>query len=114
LTAAGEGYVLRTSDGELRSRAVVVATGDQNVPRIPALARRLPDRVAQYHTADYAGPEKLPDGAVLVVGSGQSGCQITGDLLLAGRRVVLATSPVARRTWRHRGRASVGWRAVVG
>src|SRR4029453_2117658 len=77
LTAAGEGYVLRTSDGGLRSRAVVVATGDQNVPRIPALARRLPDRVAQYHTADYAGPEKLPDGTVLGVGSGQSGCQIT-------------------------------------
>jgi putative flavoprotein involved in K+ transport len=114
LTAAGEGYVLRTSDGELRSRAVVVATGDQNVPRIPALARRLPDRVAQYHTADYAGPEKLPDGAVLVVGSGQSGCQITEDLLLAGRRVVLATSPVARLPWRHRGRDSFEWLAEAG
>ncbi len=114
LTAAGEGYALQTSDGELRSRAVVVATGDQNVPRIPALARRLPDRVAQYHTADYAGPEQLPDGAVLVVGSGQSGCQITEDLLLAGRRVVLATSPVARLPWRHRGRDSFEWLAEAG
>ena len=114
LTAAGGGYALRTSGGELRSRAVVVATGDQNVPRIPALARRLPDRVAQYHTADYAGPEQLLDGAVLVVGSGQSGCQITEDLLLAGRRVVLATSPVARLPWRHRGRDSFEWLAEAG
>jgi putative flavoprotein involved in K+ transport len=112
LTAASEGYALQTSDGELRSRAVVVATGDQNVPRIPALARRLPDRVAQYHTADYAGPEQ--HGAVLVVGSGQSGCQITEDLLLAGRRVVLATSPVARLPWRHRGRDSFEWLAEAG
>jgi cation diffusion facilitator CzcD-associated flavoprotein CzcO len=51
-------------------------------------------RAAQYHTADYSGPGQLPDGAVLVVGSGQSGCQIAEDLLIAGRRVLLATSPV--------------------
>jgi putative flavoprotein involved in K+ transport len=93
LAPAGEGFALGTSDGEFRSRTVVVATGDQNVPRIPALARRLPDRAA-HHTADYSGPGQLPDGAVLVVGSGQSGCQIAEDLLVAGRRVLLATSPV--------------------
>jgi putative flavoprotein involved in K+ transport len=114
LAPARDGYALRTSDEEFRSRAVVVATGDQNVPRIPAVARRIPDRVAQYHTADYAGPGQLPDGAVLVVGSAQSGCQITEDLLAAGRRVLLATSPVARLPWRHRGRDSVEWLTDVG
>jgi putative flavoprotein involved in K+ transport len=114
LAPAGHGYALRTSDGEFRSRTVVVATGDQNVPRTPALARRLPDRVAQYHTSDYAGPGQLPDGAVLVVGSAQSGCQITEDLLLAGRRVLLATSPVARLPWQHRGRDSLEWLTEAG
>jgi putative flavoprotein involved in K+ transport len=114
LAPAGDGYALRTSDGEFRSRTVVVATGDQNVPRIPALARRLPDRVAQYHTADYAGPGQLPNGAVLVVGSAQSGCQITEDLLFAGRRVVLATSPAPRLPWRHRGRDSLEWLIEAG
>jgi putative flavoprotein involved in K+ transport len=73
---------------------VVIATGDQNQPLVPALAGTFPDRVAQYHTADYRGPGQLPDGAVLVVGSAQSGCQITEDLLAGGRRVILATSPV--------------------
>jgi glycine/D-amino acid oxidase-like deaminating enzyme len=38
LAPTGDGYLLRTGDGELRARAVVVATGDQNRPRIPALA----------------------------------------------------------------------------
>jgi putative flavoprotein involved in K+ transport len=93
---------------------VVVATGDQNVPLVPALARLLPDRVAQCHTADYRGPGALPAGAVLVVGSAQSGCQIAEDLLAAGRRVVLATSPAGRFAWRHRGGDTIEWLVEAG
>jgi putative flavoprotein involved in K+ transport len=114
LAPAGDGYALRTGGGDLRARTVVVATGDQNVPRVPALARTLPDRIAQYHTADYRGPALLPAGAVLVVGSAQSGCQIAEDLLAAGRRVVLATSPAGRFTWRHRGGDTVEWLVEAG
>jgi putative flavoprotein involved in K+ transport len=114
LAPAGDGYVLRTGAGDLHCRAVLVATGDQNVPQIPVLARTLPDRVAQYHTADYRGPGLLPAGAVLVVGSAQSGCQIADDLLAAGRQVVLATSPVGRVPWRHRGRDTGGWLVEAG
>ncbi|HET6748286.1 MAG TPA: NAD(P)-binding domain-containing protein [Actinomycetes bacterium] len=114
LSPAGDGYALLTGDGELRARTVVVATGDQNVPLVPALARTLPDRVAQYHTADYRGPGALPAGGVLVVGSAQSGCQIAEDLLAAGRRVVLATSPAGRVPWRHRGRDSFEWLVEAG
>jgi putative flavoprotein involved in K+ transport len=114
LAPAGDGYVLRTGGGELRARTVLVATGDQNVPRVPALARLLPDRVAQHHTADYRGPAQLPAGAVLVAGSAQSGCQIAEDLISAGRRVVLATSPAGRFTWRYRGGETVGWLVQAG
>jgi putative flavoprotein involved in K+ transport len=115
LAPTGDGYALRTGGGGLRARTVVVATGDQNVPRVPALARLLPDRVAQYHTADYRGPAQLPAGAVLVVGSAQSGCQIAEDLLIsAGRRVVVATSPAGRFTWRHRGGDTIEWLVQAG
>jgi putative flavoprotein involved in K+ transport len=114
LRQRGDGYALRTGGGELRARAVVVATGDQNVPRVPALARLLPDRVAQCHTAGYRGPARLPAGAVLVVGSAQSGCQIAEDLLAAGRPVVLATSPAGRFTWRYRGGDTVDWLVQAG
>jgi putative flavoprotein involved in K+ transport len=114
LRQRGDGYALRTGAGELRARSVVVATGDQNLPRVPALARLLPDRVAQYHTAGYRGPARLPAGAVLVVGSAQSGCQIAEDLLAGGRRVVLATSPAGRFPWRYRGGDTVGWLVQAG
>jgi putative flavoprotein involved in K+ transport len=114
LVSDGDGYALATSGGDLHAPTVVVATGDQNVPRVPALARMLPDRVAQCHTAGYRGPGALPDGAVLVVGSAQSGCQIAEDLLAGGRRVVLATSPAGRFTWRHRGGDTIQWLIEAG
>ena len=114
LASASDGYALATGQGNIRARTVVVATGDQNLPRIPALAGSFPDRVAHYHTADYRGPDQLPDGAVLVVGSAQSGCQITEDLLAGGRRVVLATSPVGRVPFWHRGRESIDWLVEAG
>jgi putative flavoprotein involved in K+ transport len=62
VTGLAPGYVLQTTDGEIRARAAVVATGDQNVPTIPTVARNLPDHVAQLHTADYAAPGSCPRG----------------------------------------------------
>ena len=114
LTSVGDSYVLGTDDGDIQARAVVVATGDHNRAQVPALARRLPGRIDQHHTADYRGPGQLPDGAVLVVGSAQSGCQITEDLLAGGRRVFLSTSPVGRVPFRHRGRETVNWLVEAG
>lgn len=109
LTPAGGHHELHTSDGTIRARAVIVATGDQNAPFRPTSAARLSDRIAQYHTADYRNPDQLPPGGVLVVGSAQSGCQITEDLIAAGRRVVLATSRVGRIPTPYRGRPAVDW-----
>lgn len=114
LAPAGEGYEVRTDGASFRARAVVVATGDQNVPRVPALAKQFPLDVQQCHTADYRAPDALPAGAVLVVGSGQSGCQIAEDLLAGGRRVFLATSAVGRAPQRHRGRATTDWLGELG
>lgn len=114
LAAAADGYVLRTADGDLRARTVVAATGDANVPRMPALARAFPDRVAQYHAADYRRAGLLDEGGVLVVGSGQSGCQIAEDLRAGGREVVLATSPVGRAPTPYRGRDTIDWLVEAG
>jgi putative flavoprotein involved in K+ transport len=114
LAPAGDGWAVATDDGELRARTVVVATGDQNQARVPDLARSLPGRVAQLHTAGYRSPGQLPEGAVLVVGSAQSGCQIAEDLLAGGRRVVLATSPAGRVPFRYRGRETIEWLSEAG
>jgi putative flavoprotein involved in K+ transport len=114
LVPDGDRWTVLTSHGELRAPAVVVASGGENLPRLPGLARAFPGRVAQYHAADYRNPGQLPDGAVLVVGSAQSGCQIAEDLVAAGRQVILATSPVGRAPARHRGRDTVEWLVECG
>ena len=94
--------------------SVVVASGGLNVPRTPMLAGALPSHVAQLHVAQYRSAAALPAGAVLVVGSGQSGCQVAEDLVLAGRRVLLSTSRVGRYRWRYRGRELLGWLVDAG
>jgi putative flavoprotein involved in K+ transport len=77
--------------------------------RVPALAQRLPDDLAVLSAGTYRNPEALPKGAVLVVGSGQSGCQITEDLLEAGREVYLSVGRVPRVPRSYRGRDIVAW-----
>jgi putative flavoprotein involved in K+ transport len=103
LSPARIGYLLRTPEEAISARTVVVASGDENVPRLPLISAALPPGIAQLHSAAYRSPDRLPEGIVLVVGSGQSGAQISADLLTGGRRVLLATSPVGRVPVQHRG-----------
>jgi putative flavoprotein involved in K+ transport len=91
------------------SRSVVIASGSQRTPKFPAARSRIPDDIVQLHTADYRSAAELPPGAIVVVGSGQSGCQITEDLLSAGRTVYLCTSKVGRAPRRYRGRDVLEW-----
>jgi putative flavoprotein involved in K+ transport len=79
------------------------------VPLIPRVAERLPNFVEQVHSSGYRNPGQLPPGEVLVVGTGQSGCQIAEDLHLAGRRVHLAVGSAPRVARRYRGRDVVAW-----
>jgi putative flavoprotein involved in K+ transport len=107
-------FALRTSAGEMTADQVVVATGSYHVPVIPALAGGFPKRVRHLHSADYKNPQALPDGAVLVVGTGQSGCQIAEDLHLAGRDVHLAVGPAPRCARVYRGKDVTEWLNLMG
>lgn len=98
----------------IHARNVVVASGIQRTPKVPTIAKRLPETVIQLHASEYRNANELPDGAVLVVGSGQSGCQIVEDLVGAGRTVYLATSRVARVPRRYRGRDALAWMQLAG
>lgn len=95
-------FIVETNQGHWRARNVVLANGAFQRPRIPASAATLPRHIRQLHSHAYRNPQQLPDGAVLVVGTGQSGGQITEDLLDAGREVHLsvATCPEAPRRYR--------------
>ena len=87
---AGRGFAARTSSGEMRARHVVLATGAYQRSYRPAGAGSLPRDLQQIDLRDYHAPAALPPGRVLVVGSGQSGCQLAEELHEAGRQVVLA------------------------
>jgi len=98
----------------IEARRVIVASGAQAVPKVPALSTALPSWVRQLHTADYRAASALPTGAVLVVGSAQSGVQVAEDLLDAGRTTYLCTSAAPRLRRRQRGRDSLEWLDQVG
>jgi putative flavoprotein involved in K+ transport len=84
------GFVARTSDGDVEARNVVVATGAYQRPHRPAGSESLPADTLQIELDDYHSPAALPPGRVLIIGSGQSGCQLAEELHEAGREVVLA------------------------
>lgn len=84
------GFHLETSAGPLAAKIVILATGGYQRPHRPAGAATLPADLLQIDVEDYHSPGDLPAGPVLLVGSGQSGCQIAEELHRAGRDVFLA------------------------
>lgn len=113
VSAAPEGgFLLETSQGSLRAGKVVLATGAYQVPKVPPA--KLPTGVTQLHTHDYRNPEQLPEGAVLIVGTGQSGGQIAEELHAAGRDVHLAISVVPEAPRRYRGQDLIYWMLETG
>jgi len=110
----GSRFRLDTSDGPLEADQVVVAVGTFQRPRIPDGANGLPDTIRQVPAADYRRPGALPDGAVLVVGSGQSGTQIARELNDGGRRVFLSVGGAPRLPRRYRGADLFAWADRLG
>ncbi len=103
------GFVLSTSAGTMQADAVVIATGGYHTPIVPRLAERLPGRVVQLTVDQYRNPDQLPPGDVLIVGTGQSGAQLSEDLHLAGRQVHLSVGTAPRVARFYRGRDCVAW-----
>ena len=96
------------------SKQVVIASGGQNIKNIPSFAKNISEEVLQLHTCEYRNASLLPEGAVLIVGSAQSGVQIAEDLIESGRRVFISTSQVARVPRRYRGKDIVDWLMLTG
>jgi putative flavoprotein involved in K+ transport len=107
-------FEVRTDTGLHTATQVIVAAGGYQIPVVPRAAERIPDHILQIHSADYRSASVLPEGDVLVVGSGQSGCQIAEDLHLAGRRVHLATGSAPRSPRMYRGKDVVEWLHLMG
>jgi putative flavoprotein involved in K+ transport len=111
LSRDGARLIAETTDGTIAADNVVVATGPYQRGLIPDLLRDHP--VFQVHGTNYRNPGQLPPGAVLVVGAGASGAQISEELQLAGRRVYLSVGTHRRLPRRYRGRDLIWWLAEM-
>lgn len=111
---AQDGFLLETNTGPFMANNVVVATGTFQQPNVPAFSSRITPNVHQLHSSEYRNPEALPSGAVLIVGSAQSGCQIADELNAQGRKVYLCTGKANRLPRRYRGHDSFWWAEQLG
>ena len=107
-------FLLDTSEGAFTADNLIIAVGTHQHTNIPAWSSKLPTDIGQFHTRHYQNPAQLADGAVLVVGSGQSGCQVVEDLHGAGREVHLCVGKAGRIPRRYRGRDILEWEDVTG
>ena len=91
LSRSGERFVVQTAKTTFEADTVVVASGAYQDRRIPDFALDLEPRIMQLHSSEYRNPAQLRPGGVLVVGAGNSGCEIALDVarthttFLAGR-----------------------------
>ncbi len=109
LRPEGDGYLVETSDGAFEAANVVLATGGFPVPRLPRASAAIPVNIMQLHSSQYRKPQRLPSGAILVVGSGQSGSQIAEELHQSGRQVYVCVSRCGRSPRRYRGKDVMWW-----
>lgn len=109
----GSQFAVETSEGSIQAQNIVAATGPYQTPSIPPLVPETAG-LTQIHSSQYKRPDQLPDGAVLVVGSGSSGAQIAQELLASGRDVYLSIGPHHRPPRRYRGKDYCWWLGVLG
>jgi putative flavoprotein involved in K+ transport len=109
-----DGYHVTTGRGEIRCRAVVIASGACNRPAVPAFSGAVPADVEQLTPFDYRDPAKLPDGGVLVVGASATGVQLAAELQRSGRPVTLAVGEHTRLPRTYRGRDVLWWMDASG
>jgi putative flavoprotein involved in K+ transport len=107
-------YLVHTNTGIYEAKNVVVATGLNQSPKIPHFSAGISSGVLQMHSMNYWNASSLPGGAVLVVGTGQSGAQIAEELYQSGRRVFLSIGSSGRVPRRYRGRDIHEWLTRMG
>ena len=106
------GFAVETSAGAFEAEYVIAATGAFQRPIVPDTVPQ-DSAITQMHSSAYRNPAQLPQGAVLVVGAGSSGAQISAELLESGRKVYLSVGPHGRPPRSYRGRDFVWWLGVL-
>jgi putative flavoprotein involved in K+ transport len=110
----GAGYDVATTNGDLRCRTVVIASGACNVASVPALARDVPPSIRCVTPFGYRNPGDLPEGGVLVVGASATGVQLADEIARSGRPVTVSVGEHVRLPRIYRGRDVLWWMDASG
>jgi putative flavoprotein involved in K+ transport len=108
------GYDVATTNGNLRCRTVMIASGACNVPGVPALSQAVPRSIECVTPFSYRNPHGLPEGRVLVVGASATGVQLADEILRSGRPVTLSVGEHVRLPRTYRGRDVLWWMETSG
>jgi putative flavoprotein involved in K+ transport len=114
LSREGDGFVVNTTRGTVRSSSVFVCVGYFHEGRFPDCAQNLDSSINQLHSRDYKNPDQLQEGGVLVVGSGQSGAQLAEEMHDANRETWLSVSSAVREPRQYRGKDTNYWYDLMG
>ncbi|MCC2099375.1 MAG: NAD(P)/FAD-dependent oxidoreductase [Hyphomicrobiales bacterium] len=76
----GDDWLVKTSNGRLRARHVIVATGRESVPHVPEWQGREGFAGEIRHAADFGEVGQYRGKRVLVVGAGNSGSDVLNHL----------------------------------
>ena len=91
-----DGWILRTSTGDVLADHVIVAAGYEHTGIVPDWPGRDRFEKRLIHSGEYRNPEPFRDADVLVVGPGCSGMEIAYDLAEGGAgrvRLAVRTPP---------------------
>jgi putative flavoprotein involved in K+ transport len=108
------GYLVATDGGEIRCRAVVLASGAANIPRVPSVRAAVPEGIVCLTPFEYRQPQQLPQGGVLVVGASATGVQLADEIQRSGRPVTISVGEHVRLPRNYRGRDVLWWMEASG
>jgi putative flavoprotein involved in K+ transport len=110
----GAAYEVTTTNGALRCRAIMIASGACNVASVPAFARDVPASIQCFTPFSYRNPGDLPEGGVLVVGASATGVQLADEIVRSGRPVTISVGEHVRLPRTYRGRDVLWWMDASG
>lgn len=99
LSHNGQAFVIDAEGHHFEADNVVVASGWDRKPRVPAFAEQLSPAIRQLTAGSYKNPNGLAPGPVLVVGAGNSGADIALELA-SNRKTYLSGRHPGEIPWR--------------
>ncbi len=81
LAKENERYIVNAGAQRFEAKNVVIAIGSYQIPWTPLYAQELDPSIVQMHSSQYQNPSQLQEGGVLIVGAGNSGAEISLDVV---------------------------------